>query len=104
MESASRIKNPLRIVTAVAIGLVIGRFSGIVFMLLIMTTALLVALVARIIAQERHRTVGLVAKIAFALGIGVLAGRLIGWFGIVGGLLALVLIAVGLVVAGADIM
>ena len=96
-------QNTLRIVGAVAIGLVIGRFSGLIFTLLIMTGALLVGLVLRIIAHERSSGVSQTARIALAVGIAVLAGQLIGWFGIVGGILALVLIGVALVVAGAEV-
>lgn len=96
-------QNALRVVGAIAVGLVVGRFSGLVFMLLVMTGSLLVGLILRVIAHERDTGVSRTARLALALGIATLAGRLIGWFGVVGGLLALVLIAVALVFAGADI-
>jgi len=97
------VQNTLRVVGAVAIGLIIGRFSGLIFMLLIMTGALLVGLVLRVMAHERSTGTSQAARMALALGIAVLAGRLIGWFGIVGGILALVLIGVALVMFGAEI-
>ncbi|MDG2261225.1 MAG: hypothetical protein P8N50_02695 [Actinomycetota bacterium] len=97
------VQNTLRIVGTVAIGLVIGRFSGLVFVLLIMTGGLLTGLVLRVMAQERSTGASQTARIAIALGIAVLAGRLIGWFGIIGGFLALILIGVALVLAGAGI-
>jgi hypothetical protein len=97
------VQNTLRVVGAVAIGLIIGRFSGLIFMLLIMTGSILVGLALRVMAHERSKKTSQAARVAIGLGIAVLAGRLIGWFGIIGGLLALILIGVALVIAGAEI-
>ena len=96
-------QNVIRVVGAVVIGLIIGRFSGLVFTVLIISVSLLLGLVLRIVAHERSTGASQAARIALALGISVLAGWLIGVFGIIGGLLALVLIAVALVVAGVEI-
>lgn len=95
--------NTLRIVLGVAIGLVVGRFSSLIVMVLIMTSALLVGLIAQVVAHERSTGPSQLARLSVGLGIAVLAGRLMGWFGIIGGLVALVLIAVALVMTGADI-
>jgi len=97
------VQNTIRVVVAVAVGLIVGRWGGLVIMLLAMSTGLLVGLVLRIVAHERNTTVSMIARVAFAFGVATLAGRLIGWFGVIGGLLALVLIGVALVAAGADI-
>jgi len=88
---------------AVAIGLIVGRWGGLVITLLVVSAGLLVGLVLRIVAHERNTSVATMARVALAFAIATLAGRLIGWFGIIGGLIALVLLGVALVAAGADI-
>ena len=101
---AERVNRVVPIATAAAIGLVLGRFTGALFALFLVAVGFLIAVVLRVVAQERQQSTSSTAKLAFALAIGALAGRLMAWFGVVGGAAALVLLIVGLVAAGGDLM
>ena len=101
---AEQVNRVVPIATAAAIGLVLGRFTGALFALFLVAVGFLVAVVFRVVAQEREQSTSGMAKLAFAVAIGALAGRLMAWFGIIGGAAALVLLIVGLVAAGGDLM
>lgn len=98
------VKQIPRVATAAAIGIAIGLLSSLVFTMLVIAVALLVALVTRVAAQETDRNTGPIPQLALAVGIGTLAGRLIGWFGIIGGVAALVLLVVVFFAAGGDLV
>jgi len=100
---AEQVNRVVPIATAAAIGLVLGRFTGSLFALLLVAVGFLVALVLRVVSQERQQSSSGAAKLAFGLAIGALAGRLMAWFGIIGGAAALVLLIVGLVAVGGDL-
>lgn len=93
-----------RVAAAVAIGVAIGLITSLVFTMLVIAVSLLVALITRVLSQERSRPVGETPKLALGLGIGALAGQLISWFGLIGGVAALVLLAILFLAAGGDLI
>lgn len=90
--------------SAAAAGLVIGRFSGVLFVAFLATAAFLVAVGTRVVSQERTQQRSRVTGVAFVLGVGLVAGKLMDWFGLFGGTAALVLLFVALFAAGGDLM
>ena len=90
--------------SAAAAGLVLGRFTNLLFAGFLVTAALLVATITRVATQERSNTRSAITPVAFVFGIAVLTGRLMAWFGLIGGAAALVLLFVALFAAGGDLM
>ncbi len=98
------VKQVRQIGIVVAVGVGLGLLAPLVFTMLVVAVSLLVALVTRVAAQERTKSVGALPKLALGLAMGSLAGQLISWFGIIGGLAALVLLFVVFVAAGGDLL
>lgn len=89
---------------AAAVGLVLGRFSGVLFVAFLATAAFLVAVGTRVVTQERTQQRSRVTGLAFVFGTAVVTGKLMAWFGLFGGIIVLLLLFVALFAAGGDLM
>jgi len=94
------------LITTVLVGLAVGILSPIALAVVLAAGMLLAALVHRVVSQERG-TSGegptLLLPALFVGGVGLLAGGFMGEFGVVLGLAALILLAVVLILAGAEL-
>lgn len=94
----------VRLASTAAVGLILGRFTSVIFVLFLASAAFLVAVFLRVKNQEGRQVNSSIAGMSLVFGVALVTGRLMAWFGIIGGAAALVLLLIALVAAGGDLM
>ena len=90
-------------VLVVVLGVCLAFLLGDLATLTVAALAFVVAVIARVVVVERQRSTPTWVPLVALAGGALIAGRMVLWFGVVGGILAIVILVATLMATGADI-